>query len=348
MIIGTSFRPKDYLESKFWLWEIAQHGSISKDMVLKTPEKQGINIAGAYKLINGLTVSANGDIFAVGKFDGGYQSLIKMNKEGEILFSKNITEDTLGGVNSLILKIVSLTDNNLLLIGRDGSALSNGLVVKVDAVGNRLWEKTYDFGGGIEMFTDGLAMGEKGEFLVIGVSLKHIGTNNTEIPDIHVMRCDVEGNIITEEVFKGNFIPGRGPQLCKLDSDKFVTFYCSKVTGKTVPYSIKAFSSDLKTLWEKQVFELEFPPGPFKINAISRGGFVIAGCKKASQLAVYEYDKGGNEMGNITIEEGIRCDDLSLVCTENKAFIISQTSWKDNFHDRDVKIIALELLKSNK
>jgi len=106
---------------------------------------------------------------------------------------------------------------------------------------------------------------------------------------------------------------------------------------------IRAYSPDLKLLWEKQVVKSEEnKPSAFNITARPRDGFIVATNVDFGNLRVYEYDKDGNQIANLSMDKEVWIGNIGLACTDKKAFVIFQTRPDDNGISK-VKIIALEL-----
>ena len=347
LILGTSFRQKTYSEGKFWLWEVDQKGEIIRNIVLKNaPEEFKSVITLGFILITDIAASRNGDIFAVGKFDDFKQSFMKIDREGRIIFSKTISER--GLKESLMIdKMIHLIDDSFLLVGWDGTGVSdsNGVVIKIDSEGNRLWKKTYDLGRA-DSFTDGVSVGSKGEFLVIGCSTELKRFFPVVPSDIYVLRCDAKGTVLSEEFSPGDSSPTAQPKVCQLDSGDFVVAYDKRVGMGTTDLRIKAFSPDLKkVLWEKEVFKLEKAafPTPFNIMAVP-GGFIVSDSVGVGIFKVYEYDNEGNQLNSLSVDKAGWLGNIHLAHTGDKAFVISGTlpKSKDN-RISNIKVIATEL-----
>lgn len=353
LIMGTSFHPDKpfypvpFSEGKFMLWEIDQHGNKIRDRMLKevSSEDYGAIITEGSVLIKDLTISQEGDIFAVGQFDGPTPSFMKINNNGKDIFIKSIPEKIPEENDIKIFKMISLPDNNFLLIGRD--SYNKGLMIKVNSDGDRIWEKIYDKGQQ-ELFTDGLSVGTKGDFLIVGYSVKPVEGSVFPGPsDIWILRCNTEANIISEEIFQGGYpLLGRYPKISQLDSENFVVAYDKGTLMMPIDHRIKIFSSELKVLCEKTFLESEKgSPTAFKIMAIPGGGFILANCVNLKDLTIYKYDKGGNKLGGISIDKAIWGGDFSIACSKDKAFVISKALSKE-YGTFVVRIIAIDLNRS--
>ena len=344
LIVGTSFRLEEpfyrrvFTDGKFRLWEITQDGEMIANTVLKeVPQGIPAKITRAPLGITGLTLAEDGDVRAVGLFEGVNPAFLKANQAGANMSLKSISEKNLREDNILILKMANLPDNNFLLLGRDSSV--NGLIIKVDSEGNRFWKKTYSTGR-MSFFTDGVSLGNEGCFVVVGSSGDYCGKTLLGPSEVWVFLSDARGNILSEERF-----PGRYPQVCRLDSGDIVVLY-DRSAQLEADYRIRAFSPGLKATWERQ-FPGKLPLDAFKIRAIPGHGFAIAGREGAASFVLYEYDEKGNKLSSISMEKkGVSPYTTSFVCTEDKAFIVLQVLPKNKEHRTfEMRVIAIELTK---
>lgn len=331
LIAGTSFQPGTYQNGTFWLWEIDQEGKILKDILIEKAEKSEIMVSGDLA-IKGLTLSKESEILVVLCLKGYATSFVKMTYDGKILLFKEIYREKLG-VN--IFKTIKTSDGNLVLLGDDG------FMAKIDSNGGKLWEKNYDLGRD-EYFTDGVPMPEKGEFVATGCSTKieGLGFDVGSPSDICVIKCDSNGTILTEEIFKG-----RRPKICRLDSGTLILVY-DKNLDKSIDYKIKALDSNLKTLWEKDLIKAKEGYEPFMIVSVLKGGFIIGGSQKFT-FYFWEFDKNGNNLNNFTFAPGnSRVCHPEIVCSDDKAFIIMNSTSESNTSLDIVKMLAVKLKKN--
>ena len=344
LIMGTSYHAKKDLKEdlggKYWLWEIDQDGKRIRDIVLgAVPKSLGAaRILFAHNLFRGLDISTDGKICGVGNFEGPAQSFVKMNREGRKMSSKFVSQKSLAENNVKVLKMIRASNDTFLLVGEGSS--DEEIVMKVDSRGNRLWKKTYE-SGQFSRFVDGTSIKNGGDFLLVGYVADSGSYPVVGQSDVWILRCDAKGNMVTEKLF-----PGRKPEVCQLDSGNFVVAYDKSTKLNTVDWRVRAFTPNLKLLWEKQIIESRGSPlVAAKMKAVSGDSFVIAGCIGV-QTRVYQYDKAGNELGNISIRTWSLS--LNLACIDDKAFIVSQTPIGNRMHPRlrDVKVIAIELNKS--
>ena len=334
MIVGTSFQPKDYSEGKFWLWEIDQNGNVSKKTVLKdAPE--------SFKAVIGLGPHLIKGIFAIGKFVDHTSSFMEMSRGGKVVSIKPISKKAVKENDMRILKKVDLPDGNCLLIGKSGQ--DNGMVIKANSRGGKLWEKTYNIGR-LTFFTDGVSVGGEGGFLVVGCSTNVKGMFPAGQSNVYILRCGQRGNILNEEFFPGGSFPTKLPQVCQLGSGNFVLAYDKSTKVVTTDLKIRAFTPDLKVLWEKQVVKSEdAPPISFKIMAVPGGGFIVVDFVNFTDLEVHEYDKEGNNLSNISMDKTAWLGNFNLACSQDKVFIVSQPPPESSGGISKVKITAIEI-----
>ncbi len=348
LITGTSFRPKVYSEGKFWLMEVdTNSGDITRKTTIKEANESKATLMLASSLLNGLTVSENNDISLAGKFDGSAHSIMKINRSGNtnkfIEFAgKNNDANKNREDFSQIHGGINLPSGNLLLIGGDRDG---GLVMKVDSEGIRLWEKNYKIGQGqVDLFTNGQSVDNKEDFVIVGCSTNVKG----KFPDVtgndFILLFNAQGDIIAKDIFNGN--PGEQPQICRTSSGNFIVVYGKGILFKRSDINIRAYSPDLKFLWEKPFVKSEQnKPSSFKIAAIPQNGFIVAVNVDFGNLRVYEYDDKGDQVATFSIDKAIKLVNIGLTCTDNKALIVFQNRPKIEQDEEisRIKIIALEL-----
>ncbi len=353
-ITGTSFRPAinpmDYSEGKLWLWKInVKDATVSKAFLEDTPEFLKTQLDNATKLVKGLRVCSDGDILTFGSFGGEKHSVLKANTKGArkylkpVRASENIVEPNIPGSNAnndeyiIILKQVDLPKNNLLLIGKNNK--DEGLVIKVDAQGNIIWKRIYKLRPEmVDLFTDGIPIGNKGDFLLAGCSTNIAGKLPSEPSFVCLVLCDSEGNVMFKKMFQGNSWPSRVPQLCKIGfRDNFVLTYDRSVDMRAPEVMLEAFSPELTSQWKKLIDKPEISrPLGFKIKSASHNNFVVGRYIGSGRVTISEYDEQGNRQGMSTVDNILH--NFSLDCTEDKAFLVAQTS--PEIANRTSKIIV--------
>lgn len=344
-IRGASFRPKTYTDGKFWLWEIDQNdGNEIRRTMLKEATKPGSSAIGMGAWVaKGFKVTNDGKVYTVGTFGDSTQSFLKTTREGINLSIKPVYDSSLEEGNTAIWRMIDLPDGNLLLIGRCTN--SKAMVIKVDEEGNWLWKKTYE-AGKISFFSDCVPVGNEGDFVIVGWSSETGGEQSlAELTDIRILKCNTNGEKMSEVTFLGGSPSGhKFPQICQLDSGNFVVAYDKGTTLMSTDYHIKVFSPVFKLLWEKPMAKSENnQPIYFHIKAVPGGNFIAAHCVSWRDIRVYKYDKDGNEIGKVSMDQINGFGDFSLEGTEDKVFIVSTTIPENREYITKVNVIALEL-----
>lgn len=347
-ITGMSFRPKTYTDGKFWLWEIDQNGNEIRRDVFKETTKTGVAAVGLGAWIEkGLKVANDRKIYTVGKFGDSTQSFLKTDRDGTNISAKSVSDSSLDEDDNKIWKIIDLPDGNFFLIGMDRNG--KALIIKVDAEGNRLWKKTHETGT-ISFFSDCVPAGNNGDFVIVGWFSKIAGEKAMGgLTDIRMLKCNADGEKISEVTFPGGAFGGlSSPQICQLDSGNFVVAYDKGTNLMSVDYYIKAFSPSLSPLWEKQMAKSEDNRSIFfNIKRVPGGSFVVAHSVVMRDIRVYKYDKDGNEIGKVFVDQTRGIGIFSIDCTDEKVFIVS-TVYSEDSEDlgyilNKMNVIAIEL-----
>lgn len=338
LIMGTSFHPKAYSEGKLRLWEIDQDGNMTKNIDLGDVHKNSKTyIQTASQVVKGLSISKNREIKVLNNCKHG-KVIMSMDRQGSNRKEKSITETTPVEDNDLILKNISLPNGSNLLIGKDDH--DNGLVIKTDSNGIKQWEQTYD-NGKLEYFSDGVAVGNKGGFILVGGSVTpeskmSIGKDSS----IWIVKCDSQGEILADTRFSGDPFIRKMPQICQISAGELIVAY-----AKLYPddLTFKAFSSDLKVLWENKAFENEIVTFDFKIKAVPAKGFIVAFGIGSTGLGVYEYDKNGDLKNKTSFDKIVRGGNFLLEVSEDRAFVILQARAIKEDRINRLKVLALQL-----
>jgi hypothetical protein len=350
LIAGTSFRPKVYSEGKLWLLKVGTNGeNIDRTLFLKDFNENSAAAATPEQwLISGLTISENNDVSLIGKFDDTSLSIMKMNQQGNV----NKSVEIAGKNNSLkegtiILNRIILPNDHFVLIGKNED--DNGVVIKISPEGTNLWEKTYKIGQGrVTLFSDGLSVGNDGDFIIVGCS-----ANVSSKPrafgqsDDFILQCDSQGNILKQEFFSaGSGWPHKLPQTCRINGGNLLIVYDKDARFAASDIVMRAYSSDLKLLWEKEVLKSESIV-LFKLTPVNQNGFVLAANIASGDLMVYQYDEKGNQIAGIAIDKKVYPIILnpSLTWAENNVFVVAK-GFPQGEKGRElskIKIIALEL-----
>ncbi len=351
-IAGTSFHPKTYSDGKFWLLNIdTNNGNTLRKTIIREFPESGTVITTAPSLIRSMSISENNNVTLVGKFDNLISSIVKINQSGTVNKSIKIADES-NDINknsdiedfSLLQNEASLSGGNSLLIGR-----SKSMITKVDSEGNRIWGKNYKIGQKQQdFFTDGAVVGDKGDFVVVGCSANPAETGS-KFPDVtgddFILQGNAQGDVVVKDIFPGNPWPGEQPQMCQVSSGNFIVVYGKGMEFKHSDINIRAYSTDLKLLWEKLVVKSEQnKPSSFKIATTPQDGFIVAANVDFGNLRVYEYNEKGDKVTNFSMDREVWLGDIGLACMNDKVIVVYQT--RPNFGQGEklskIKIVALE------
>lgn len=165
--------------------------------IIKTPDG-GYLIAGSYGFSGMPSTMTTTD-----------EWLIKINAAGDVLWDKKY-----GGTNSdRGDMIIQTTDNNYIIMGTRGNSDQDlftfqgdldYLIIKVDPLGNLIWEKTYG-GSGVD-YGFAIAKGANGGYLATGISRSNDGdvTNHHGSDDIWVIYINENGDLIWQRSYGGS------------------------------------------------------------------------------------------------------------------------------------------------
>lgn len=341
LIMGTSFLSREKkaadINGELWLWGLDNSGNKISDRTLReVPKELGAFIMTASMVIQGLDITKEGNIIALGKFNGYAQSLLKLDKSGKEVFLKPIEEKP-GKENIQINRMIQTPEGNYLLLGQ---FQGNGFIMKVDSECKNLWQKNFRFDQ-IGYLLDGIPIKETGNFLITGGSTKDVSTFLKGPSDIRLLLCDSNGNVISEDIF-----PGASPRVCRVQLGKIAVFYNANSDRMTGPdYKLRIYDTALKLCLEEAIVKLDSFSASFGMVSIPEGGVVIAVSDRARHLLVYEYDAEGKKLNTLSFDQEIICESLNLVCTTGNLFVITQTApdEKRPYSDREVKIISVQL-----
>ena len=149
---------------------------------------------------------AKGGFLAVGwtsSFGKGEQDawLLRLTDDGDTLWTRRYQREG----DSRYFKIIPTADNGFMLAGYTTKAKTSkpqGLIVKLDAEGKQLWDKTY--GNGTDsMLLQGIAQLPNGNFMLTGTTFE-----NDNAGMIYILTVDGMGNKLFDEECGGSFAWG--------------------------------------------------------------------------------------------------------------------------------------------
>lgn len=248
------------------------------------------------------------------EFDGFSSSGegIVQNSDGtyRVLYNKS---DTLGGNNQIGTlqldangtqisdKIITASENRyasamkaafdggFVIAGSSSNLGTKTLIIKLDASGNRVWEKTFDDPAG-GSFLPAYDLAAQNTYAVAGSLL---GSNDH---DFNVLLYDVSGGLTWSKSFGSVSADEALDITFATDGDIVVTGYTSGFSANSEVYLLKLSKTNGSTIWEKHFGNRQ--GYDVCIDNAKDGGYIIAatGQKTAgnTDIFLYKTDKDGN------------------------------------------------------
>lgn len=315
----------------------------------------------------GFTYSTNGDVTG----NHGYQDawVIKMDGNGNKVWQK-----TLGGTaNDQAMSVINTTDGGYLVSGEtisgDGDVTGNHgwtdlWVVKLDASGNLLWQKT--FGSSSNDYYGVVSATSDGGYILAGTVTGNDGdvTGNHGGEDILVVKLDASGNKVWAKTFGGTGDENAYSIIATTDGGYAVAGYTSSNDGDVTGNHggndmwILKLDNSGKKIWQKTLGGSDDEQA-FSILADPNGGYMITGYTMSNDgdvtgnhgnkdLWAVKLDNNGNKLWQRAL--GSSGDDWGsfVVGTTDGGFVVggfSSTSNGDvtgNHGDPDMWIAELK------
>ncbi|MBA3985295.1 MAG: T9SS type A sorting domain-containing protein, partial [Flavobacteriales bacterium] len=191
------------------------------------------NASGNY-VIAGYTISNDGDITQ----NNGNRDVwvFEISPTGDMIWQNSFG----GSSDEGILSIQDTSDGGYLLAGYTASSdgdvsINTGIqaawLIKINAIGNMVWEKTYG-GSGVELFRT-LNKHPNGGFIAAGVSTSSDGdvSVNNGSDDMWIVRIDETGEIIWEKSLGGSNIEELTSLIINSDESYMVSGYTNSTDG---------------------------------------------------------------------------------------------------------------------
>jgi hypothetical protein len=327
-VIGYAFDAQTSSSGKYWFWEINSDSNIisREDFHTVSNVRPSDIIFGSW-LTKGLKVD-QGIMYCVGKFGSKEHSFAKFGTNDKKLLKKQIPSDPNkkpGDSNDkseeFILKMIDLSGNKFLLVGRD--AKSNGFAAKVDSDGDVYWRRTFDKSK-LSFIVDAVEIENN---LILLECFTDGGPNNNfyEGFNCRLIKCDSEGNILSEKSFTGSgAFPNKYPELHKVDSNGFLVGYDKQFKLTQMEYCVASFDSNLKLLSEKTIIDKEIKtPVYTHILPVSSGGFIAAYNDSITKIIVNKFSSSGELSATLSLDNYVVIDDFRIVGSGNKYFVIA-------------------------
>jgi hypothetical protein len=342
-VVGYAFDTKTKSSGKYWFWQINSDGKvISHEYFHAVSSTSPSDIIFGSWLTKGLKVDKD-NMYCAGKFGSKEHSFAKFGTNDKKLLKKQISGDPnkKAGDSSeeFILKMIDLSGNKFLFVGRD--AKSSGFAVKTGSDGNAYWRRVFDKGK-LSFIVDAIEIENN---LILLECFSDGGPNNNSYEGFscRLIKCDSEGNIITEKSFTGSgAFPNKYPELHKIDSNNFMVGYDKQFKLTQIEYCAATFDSNLKLLSEKTVINKEIKTGFYThILPVSSGGFIAAYNESMGKITIGKYSSSGELLTSLSLDNYIAIDDFRIVGSGYKYFVIALSMPTSNDFRMKTKIAAL-------
>jgi hypothetical protein len=327
-IVGYAFDSKTRSSGKYWFWQINSDGNVMshEDFHAISGVRPTDIVFGSW-LTKGLKVDQSG-MYCAGKFATKEHSFARFSTNDKKLLKKQIPNDPNkkpGDSNDkseeFVLKMIDLPGNKFLLAGRD--AKSNGFAAKVDSDGDAYWRRIFDKSK-LSFIVDAIEIENN---LILLECFSDGGPNNNyyEGFNCRLIKCDSEGNILSEKSFVGGGAsPNKYPELHRIDSNSFLVGYDKQCDLTRIEYCAAKFDGNLNLLSEKTTIDKEVKtPVYMHILPVPSGGFIAAYDDIFTKITVSKYSGSGELLASISLDNYVVIDDFRIVGSGNKYFVIA-------------------------
>ncbi|MBQ5403429.1 MAG: hypothetical protein IIU11_03535 [Bacteroidales bacterium] len=246
--------------------------------------------------------------------------IVKMRRNGQGRWGKTFADYFISAAKS----IISTSDSNLVVTGyaiRKRDFQSNLLLMKLDTLGNILWQKT--FGG------DGDEQGLKvietrdGGYAIAGFS----SSNNDAEPNWYVIKTDRNGNLQWEKQYGGSNDDRAFSIAQTYDNGFVVTGYIGSGDGGRKLMSIIKLDADGTDIWS-QNYDLNNWTSGAAIIATRDSLIVAAGYTRAYSITDYDLfvvktDMNGDTLWTRTYGDEHWQESTDIVETFDNCFVVS-------------------------
>ena len=233
----------------------------------------------------GLTMSSDGDL--AGNYDSNDWWIVKTDSLGNIEWSQNYGNSA-GGIGGYLKRIQPTNDGGFILGGSminlednlDGIyAFLDYWLIKIDALGNIIWEKAYG-GSENDWFASILQTPDNG-FMLVGNSHSNDGDVTVDIDPVYdfgwIVKVDSFGNLEWEQSYDDDGIGADIKEIIKTNDDNFVFVgNFDDALGNTLEPVITKIDPLGNVIWEKNYGESQkaFFGDVVQTND---GGFMVTG-----------------------------------------------------------------------
>jgi PKD repeat protein len=233
--------------------------------------------------------TTDGGYVVAGESGGGNFLVIKLDANGRYVWYKTYNSESHWG-DDVAFSIQQTNDGGYVVAGSTGAQQNvasnvDVYIIKLDASGNKIWEKTYGGSSGDVAYS--IQQTSDGGYIVAGMTVPF----GVAYPDVYIIKLDEYGNQIWEKTYGGS--SGDVAYSIQQTSDGGYI-----VAGSGSENIIKLDSNGNK-IWGKS-----YDGGFSSIQQTSDGGYIVAGAKKG-EIYIIKTDANGNtgpiELGNIEV-----------------------------------------------
>ena len=262
--------------------------------------------------------------------------LVRVDAKGNKLWDKAFGGGERDGISSLVLT----SDGGALLGGyTESKGAGNGdmYLVRVDADGNKLWDKT--FGGKNSDQINSLVLTSDGGALLGGFTeSKGDGSG-----DMYLVRVDADGNKLWDKTYGGKKWDQLNSLTLTADGEALLGGYTLSSAGFIDMYLVRVDAEGSK-LWEKTYggSDAEW------LNSLvltADGGALLGGIQQASgnyDMYLVRVDANGNKLWDKTYGGNSRDEMTSLVLTSDGGALLGGTNASEGAGGYDMYLVRLK------
>ena len=236
-----------------------------------------------------------------------------------------VWQKTYGGTNTDYgYSVVQTSDGGFIIAGYTysfGAGGSDVYLVKTDANGNQIWQKTY--GGTNNDFGEAVVQTSDGGFAIAGIT-ESFGAGAR---DVYLVKTDASGNLVWQKTYGGTSYDYGGSVVQTSDGGFIIAGYTNSFgAGGTDVFLVKTDVSG-NLVWQKTYGGTNYDYG-YCVVRTSDSGFVVAGYTNSfgagdSDVYLVKTDASGNQVWQKTYGGTNAEYSFSVVQTSDSGFVIS-------------------------
>jgi hypothetical protein len=336
-----SFLTKGYYDCV--LWELGFQGEILRRTLIKDIDSKTIQTNAVTAGPGGIMASdSDGNLLTIGMLGEQRKekslSIVSTASAAEPNVIKNSRIEEFS-----ISKLISLPNNTHILIGGQNSY---GAYWRIDNQGKIIKEKTFKHGGQ-ERFTGADSIkSHDSNFVVVGLSAKMKGKMNFEgSTENFILVYDVNDNLIHEDYFAGGDSISILPKVCSLNDGNIVTvFYKKQDPNSKAGLWARRYTSELKMLWEKEIYPIDISIFSFDIISSGSDNFVIAILTSKEGLKIYTFGEEGHKIEYNEYKGMVGIPGFNIMRMNNRTIIVFEEGSAGNIKELTIKakVVALD------